>query len=319
MPPHNSKKKRDYDKRIFRLLDILNKLDRREKVHTQELADAYNVSIRSIQRDLELLSEAGFLIAPTLDKGVYEFAEGFSLKKMKLTGEEASLLSFLFEISKSLGSNFEDSFHTILKKVIQQEHDTPFYAKIPDGIKLDRNTPHVKDLEEAVINSNKITLKYATPGRKELKALKVCPLKIVFYDGFWYLVAQVCTKDWLLKLRLDRIKDVQALNEHFKESDNLKTVLEQSTNIWFSEKRGKKVVVSVDKDAASFFRKKTYFPLQKIVKERKDGSLIIESKVCQDMEAIPVILRWMPYITIISPKELKDEVKNRVKKYLTKK
>ena len=64
MPPHNSKKKHDYDKRIFRLLDILNKLDRREKVHTQELADAYNVSIRSIQRDLELLSEAGFLIAP---------------------------------------------------------------------------------------------------------------------------------------------------------------------------------------------------------------------------------------------------------------
>ena len=122
---HISTKNASYDKKVFRLFSILNQLDSREKVSTSELAREFNVSLRTVQRDIVLLNTTGFPIIP-LEKGYHSFIEGFSLKKMMLTREEASLLSFLHDISKSLGEKFEDSFSRILKKVVSKEQGSLF-------------------------------------------------------------------------------------------------------------------------------------------------------------------------------------------------
>ena len=50
-----------YDKKIFRLVYILNKLSNREKITTANLSHEFNVTVRTVQRDLELLSMTGFL------------------------------------------------------------------------------------------------------------------------------------------------------------------------------------------------------------------------------------------------------------------
>lgn len=180
-------KTRDYDKRIFRLLSILNKLNDGGKVSCRELAGEFNVSLRTIQRDLEILDRAGFLLTSP-EKGVWAFVEGFSLRKMKLTAEEASLLGFLGDISRSLGGKFEWSFQNILKKVLQQEYDSPFYAKMPQGIGIGKDAPFIQEIEEAVGESRKILLKYRHGGK--VKTYKLRPLKIISYEGFWYLLAQ---------------------------------------------------------------------------------------------------------------------------------
>ena len=308
-------RKRETDQRIRRLMFILNKLDRGERLHTQEIADEYGISIRSVQRYIDILCEAGFPIGPALEKGVYTFAEGFSLKKMKLSSEEASLLSFLFDISKSLGRNFEDSFRDILKKVIQTECDTAFYAKIPEVKSLNRNGDIVKVLEEAILESRKVTVKYRLPDPQGIKIFTACPLKIVFYDGYWYLASQVCGKDGIIKLRIDHIESADAINEHFTASKNLKTVLDESANIWFSDKRDKKAILHISKDVARYFKDRSWFPMQKITKESEDGSLILESKYSHEMELVPTILRWLPHIKIIGPKSMKDEVLSRIQGY----
>ena len=142
--PH---KKKDYDKKIFRLLSVLNKLDAGKKASSRELAEEFNISLRTVQRDLELLNMAGFLLSSP-EKGLHTFEQGFSLKKGSLTGEEASLLSFLYEISKSLGGRFEKSCHDIISKVTQQVYDSPFYAKIPRGTKITLNNPFTRSLRK---------------------------------------------------------------------------------------------------------------------------------------------------------------------------
>lgn len=60
------------------------------------------------------------------------------------------------------------------------------------------------------------------------------------------------------------------------------------------------------------------FPLQKITKENKDGSLRLETTISQYEEIIPIIFRWIPYVHVAEPKELKDIVKNRAMEYLKK-
>jgi predicted DNA-binding transcriptional regulator YafY len=199
-----------------------------------------------------------------------------------------------------------------LKKLVANEYDTPFYAKLPDGVKLS-DSPVVKELELAVDNTQKVIVHYESPDKKG--EYKVRPLKILFYDGFWYLLAQVDGKDWIIKFRLEHIKSVEVLEEIFAPPENLKTILDQSTNIWFHQDRCEKITVCVDKEIAKYFKGRVWLPLQKIVKENKDGSLIIESTVCQHMEAIPVILRWLPHVTVIKPDELKNEIIDIIEQY----
>jgi len=306
-------KNTSYDKKVFRLFSILNQLDSRKRVSTGELAREFNVSHRTVQRDIVLLNTTGFPIS-SFEKGYHSFMEGFSLKKMMLTKEEASLLSFLHDISKSLGEKFEDSFSNILKKVVSKEQDSAFYVKLPEGSKISKDFPFIKDLEKAVKNNVKIELQYKTPEKEG--DYKICPLKIIFFDGFWYLLAQVDGKEWIIKFRLENITNVVLLDEYFMPPRNLNTFLDQSVNIWFTEKRDKQVVLKVDKEAASYFKQQVYFPLQKITKENRDGSLRIETKICHNEEIIYTILRWIPHVHVIKPKCLKKEIKEKITEYL---
>ena len=265
-----------YRKQLFRVVSILNKLDSGKVISSSELAEEFEVSLRTIQRDLDLLSNTGFPLSSS-ERGLYTFVEGFSLKKANLTGEEASLLSFLFDMTKSLGKDFEKSCGGIIKKVIQQEYETPFYAKLPQGPMKKLESPFIKTLEDAVCDCHKITIAYDASGK--VKKYDLCPLKIIFYDGFWYLLAQRYGKEYVLKVRIEKIKDVEVQDESFAPPENLQTMLDESVNIWFNEFKPSKVLLRINKEVAHFFKQRIYFPKQKIKKENKDGSLLVESKI----------------------------------------
>lgn len=305
-------KRGSYDRKIFRLLYILNKLDTQKQVLTRDLAKEFNVSSRTVQRDLELLNMTGFpLYSP--DKGCNCFAEDFSLKKVMLSGEEASMLSLLYEIAKTLGQNFENSFKEILKKVLAKSTEPPFYVKMPKGVKMNGETDVSKNLESAIADYKKVKVYYSTKGKE--KSMTICPLKIIFFEGFWYLLAGSEGERGVRKFRLEHIKKVEILNKQFTIYPNLRALLDESVNVWFCGRRDKKVVVEVDGEVAGFFRQKDYFPLQRIKKVNKDGSLVIESKVGQYMEVLPTIKAWMPTIKVLEPAELKEELKDHVKDY----
>ena len=309
-----SAKNKNYDKKIFRLTYILNKMDSGERVSTRVLAEEFNVCLRTVQRDIELLNVAGFPLISS-GEGCHSFMKGFSLKKMSLSGEEASLLSFLHEVTKSLGGAFEGSFRNILKKAITEKYGSPFYMKVPEGMKVDKEYPFLKVLEEAISDNRKIFVHYTATETGKEGDYRLCPLKIIFYDGFWYLLSQTEDKAILPKFRLENIKSVKILDDYFEPPENLMAILNESVNIWFTEKRDKKVTLRVDKDVARYFKQRAYFPLQKIKKKDKNGSLIIETRVAQDEEIIPIIFRWIPHVRVVEPESLMQKVKKRITSY----
>ncbi|MDP2646535.1 MAG: WYL domain-containing protein [Desulfobacterales bacterium] len=308
-------KNQSYDKKIFRLLHMLNSLNSNSCVSSRELAKEFNVSIRTVQRDIDLLSLTGFPIGPSPHKkGAYCFADGFSLKDPRLTSQEASLLAFLYEVAKSFGDTFEESFSSILRKVFYQETSSVFYAKLPRGNALGKKIPFLGELEEAIEDEHVVEFDYRKESRT--KWLRVDPLKIAYFDGLWYLIGRVHEQDWILTLRLEYIANLKVLSKTFEVPANLTTILTQSLNPWFSAKRDKTVVLRVDKEVADYFKGKTYFPDQRIVKENKDGSLILESKVCQFMEVEPTIMSWIPHVHVKNPAALKKEIHSRIRAYL---
>lgn len=310
-------KNKQYDKKIFRIISILNMLDKEGVVRTSELAEEFGVNVRSVQRDLALINATGFPVM-SLEKGEYRFVDGFSLRKVKLTHQEASLLSLMKDVTQDLGNELEDSFKALYSKVMGVEEESPYYIKIADGFKLDSEYPFINSMKEAIEEAKKIYLCYDKHDGKGKKCFELDPLKLIFFNGMWYLLCRVEHKDSIIKLRLDNISDVQVLNKHFLYEENLRKVLDESTNVWFQGKRDILVKMKVNAKVAPYFAKKKYFPLQRTVKKHQDGSITIESKISYHMEVVPDILKWIPYIKVLSPKSIKDEIDSRIKEYLKK-
>lgn len=296
--------RREFDKKIRRIVTILNKLETKKVIRTSDLAAEFNVSLRTIQRDINLIDTTGFPLKQETERGCYSFMDNFSLKQIMLSREEASLLSFLHGISKVLGKKFDDSFNSIFKRVISSESSSPFYVKLPEGERLSENYSFLESLKSAINEEKKVRIEYSSG--KETKEYEVSPVKLAFYEGLWYLLAYVKAGE-LMKFRLDFINKVTLLDEYFEMPRNLKTILDESVNIWFTEKRDKKVTFRVDEEAAKYFKYGKYFPLQKVRLE-KDSTAIIETKVGIYEEIIPAMLSWISHISEIEPVELKEKV-----------
>ena len=175
-----------------------------------------------------------------------------------------------------------------------------------------------KAAQKAVEENRKIEILYhSTSGKKKPLTLEPHKLIYSYLEGFWYLASRCAGVKGLMKSRLDRILELTPTPEKFVPSQRILKLIRDSRTIWFNEKRDKKVRIKVSAGvAARSILEREHFPLQKIVKRCKDGSIVIETTLCSYMEAIPTIYRAMPYMVVLSPKDLALTVKKTVSTYL---
>ena len=173
----------------------------------------------------------------------------------------------------------------------------------------------VRALESAIDEYCRVKVVYekANEGNKEYI---LEPLKIAFFDGFWYLIAQNKTGNDVIKFRLERIKKVDLLDTTFVPTPQIDKLLSESVNIWFGSKRGERVLIGICPSVVRYFKEKAYFPLQKIVEERKDGSIVVETYPAHPDEIIHIIMNWIPCLKVLEPLAFKEEVKRTVASYL---
>lgn len=297
---------------MTRIMSILYKLDKRIKFTTKEMAEKEGVDVRTIQRDIKVITAAGFPLT-SIKPGYYSFVEGFTLEKFKLTDKEAAVIAIVGELAGSLGTGFKETFRGLVQKMIPEDLESPYYIKIPESIKLDGDKETVKIIEEAIDETKKIEFSYLSKSGE--KQFIVSPLRIIFFDGFWYLWAQTMEHKFLVKFRIEKISDIKILDECFDMPENIDVYLKESVNIFFTDKNDKKVRLKVDKDVAKYFIQRKHLPYQKITKENKDGSIVVESMVGDYREIIPTILRWIPNVVVDSPEDLKEEIKRVVGEY----
>ncbi len=288
-------------KKLNRLLYLLNQLDGGE-VRVLRESEEMDVTERTIQRDLKDIEMGGFPVYKAAP-GVYKFIEGFSLKKMDLTDKEASLLLMMQELIAPFGKRFQEPFERLRQKVLRVPDESPFYIKMPKGSQY-KETKITRVLEKGILEHTEVRMSLvADTSRKLTYELK--PLKIMNYDGFWYLLGINAYKQ-VRKFRLDRILDAINTDKPFKITKNIQKMLSESHNIWFGEKRDKIVSFIVPAQFAPYFKQKDYFPMQKIRKTQKNGDILVETRVSNYREIIPTVLSWLEHITLVSPADFKQ-------------
>jgi predicted DNA-binding transcriptional regulator YafY len=210
--------------RVDRLFGILLQLQQRRRVRAQDLAARFEVSQRTIYRDMTALCEVGVPIAALPGEG-YELMEGYYLRPLVFTPGEAGALSlaaqmFLSQASGAVAAAGQAALAKItavLPEATRQQTDTLLemvrFMLPPTRFNLDDR--RLVLLQHAISQRRCVFLRYHGYTRDETTERVVEPLKLTFSGEAWYLSAFCQLRQSERAFRLERIDAWQLLDETF--------------------------------------------------------------------------------------------------------
>lgn len=303
---------KDTLKRLGRVLNLIGRLNS-GRIRVIDVAKDFKVSKRAIQRDLAILHKAGFFTQSSGD-GWHEFTPGISVKNRQLSNEQYNALNAVAAFSKNLGSGLSAQFDKLFQHITNYTPFETYIVPVMPRILTD-TIPYIKEIEEAIEWGKEIAIEYQYDEKSPVKKHHICPLKVLIADGFAYIFSAYKTKPGMFpKYRIDRIKSLKILDECFSEPEGMQDALDKARSIWGAvpdKERTIKVKLKITDWARDYFLRHELVGGQTI-KKQKDGSLLFEAKLCQLPELVPHILRWMPNVTVLEPKALKEEVMARI-------
>ena len=271
---------------IFRL--------QKEALSTKEISDIYNINIRTAQRYIKTIKESGFII--------------------KNNNNKYRIINFLDNDSEivldMMDSIFQNNAFEKIKKSLNHKNKDVFYLKI--------NIEKTKDLiekflilEEAITNNKIIKISYKTK-KKNIVEFQIKPLKVVNFEGYWYLFS-LNENDEYRKFYIKDIKKIDITSQTF---ENKEINLEEAMNIWFDPtKETIQVELFADKEATKYLQRLPLSKTQKLF-PNADGSSVIYLEITDKMEILRKLLMWIPNLVVIEPKWLKEEVDSMIDRYI---
>jgi predicted DNA-binding transcriptional regulator YafY len=210
--------------RIDRLFAILLVLQDRRKVRAQDLARKFEVSERTIYRDMLALSEGGVPIAAIPNVG-YELLEGFSLPPLLFNKDEAQALFLAGKLFvASADGRLPDAAKSALAKV-RVVLPTPLrdeLTQLAGGLhfsrpaqRFDLDEPRLNELSRAVRERRVVWLRYHALNTNDVAEREIEPLGLAWYNGAWYVEAYCRLRQGNRNFRLNRMDDMRILDERF--------------------------------------------------------------------------------------------------------
>lgn len=291
-----------HDTLVFRLAQILVKLNQGEKLDPQGLADEFGVNLRTIQRDLN--ERFAYLPLQKTD-GRYHLDVIF-LGKLNIKDiERFAGLAGVRGLFPSLNDDFlRDIFDTRIQGalLVKGHHYEDLLGK----------EQLFRDLEKSIIGRHQIDFYYQmAKGPKKYR--EVSPYKLVNQKGIWYLAALDGEK--LKTFSFSKVSRLEVLDGKFVWSKEIDNRLATEDGIWFSEVN-QEVVLRINREVAGYFKRRKLIANQVIEKELEDGGLLVSAKVGHLNQILPIIRYWLPHIQVISPESLQQELEQGLTEYL---
>ena len=302
--------KKDYDKTLRRLTQILSKLSYDERPNTKELAQEFNVSVRTIQKDIkDNLCE--FPIVKD-SNGKFMFHDGFSLNRSILDNDEMVFLKVALSQFNDV-RNIDKIKHRIFQKLSTKNFYNPYYIKQDDIEDLDIDSDFIERLERQINNQEILKLTLLT------RVIEVEAYKIVNFDGFWYLFAKDLDDLKIKTFKLSEIKKVVFTQRYYKLTpQEIEIILDRAHSAFYSDGNSFEVIIKVDKEIAIYFKSKDFLESQNILEEYDDGSLKVSFEVSHDEDIDNIIKAWLPHVEVLEPLRFKNKLLNELETYIQK-
>jgi predicted DNA-binding transcriptional regulator YafY len=210
--------------RVDRLFAILLFLQRKRRVTAQELAAHFQLSERTIYRDMRALSETGIPVDGTPGEG-YHLLEGFTLPPLALNEGEAKAVALAMRWFEqiTIGSIRQHSVTSLakieailpssLRREVQQLGQIVNYY--PHQFPLDWEDHHLHLILNAIQTHQVLRIQYRKLEAAGNQSREIEPLHLTFAQGGWYLEAFCRLRQDLRDFRLSRIEVLEVVDEHF--------------------------------------------------------------------------------------------------------
>lgn len=200
--------------KIDRLIGIISILLQKEKVTAPYLAEKFEVSRRTINRDVENLCKAGIPIVTEQGKnGGISIAEGYKVDKTLFTsGEIQAILSGLKSLDSVSGSN---RYQLLMDKLSCGSND---YVGASGPVVINLSSwyqsslpPKFELIKDAIERKKKIEFHYYGPGGDNTRLLEPCLL--IFEWSSWYVWGYCLLRDDFRMFKLNRMDLIRCTNE----------------------------------------------------------------------------------------------------------
>lgn len=283
------------------------------KSSASELAKHFEVSVRTIQRDIDALCQAGIPIcALTGTNGGYEILSDFKMNNQLASKDEYAYIATAI-----------NGLKTVMNNPVADD----IYEKIT-AISKNRNTGMILDfsalregdekllqiLQSAVKNKQVVSFTY-TNNAGETREHRVEPIAVIYKWYAWYMLAYNTAKQDYRTYKLVRMEDVCITEDEFsKEHKSVQDILNDCDNSYQGKDISTRVRMRCRGNA--IHRIKEYLNGQQI-KNCDDGSSIMEIHIVEKEQWwIGVVLSQGKEVEIIEPEHIKERIINSAKDIL---
>jgi len=213
--------------RTDRLVAMVMFLQGRRLVRAEELAGHFEISVRTVYRDIAALSEAGVPIAGEAGVG-YSLMKGYHLPPVMFTADEASGLFVGGEmVRRFTDASLQAPMRSALEKLRavlpadRQEYvDRLVRHTVISGLASGAGPdpaaqPWLLTVQQGVVQRRVLRMTYHGLDRDEDTDRDAEPLGVVFYGGAWSMVAWCRLRRDIRHFRIDRIRRLELRDERF--------------------------------------------------------------------------------------------------------
>ncbi|MFD2871386.1 helix-turn-helix transcriptional regulator [Mucilaginibacter ximonensis] len=308
--------------RIDRISAILIQLQSRRVVKASDIAERFNISLRTVYRDIKTLEEAGIPLIGEAGVG-YSIMEGYRLPPVMFTKEEATAFltaeKFVETLTdKATAAQYKSAMYKV--RAILKATEKDMLERIDDRIEVIRgvhipemdNTDHIQTILHSISQKHVLSLNYFAQHSQEHTRRYVEPIGMFFMSGFWHLIAYCRLRKAYRDFRVDRIKNLVVTDEHFtEEHPSLKDYIAQKT----TEKVLDAVVILVDKNVHPHLHQQKYY--SGFISERSVGDMIEMTFLTSSLEGFAHwYMMFGQSAEIISPDSLRERVREITEKLM---
>jgi predicted DNA-binding transcriptional regulator YafY len=299
--------------RTDRLIAIVLLLHSRKTVRAKDIAQRFDIALRTVYRDMKALNEAGVPIAAEPGEG-YSLVEGYYLPPIMFTADEAGSLYLGAELVRSFTdfsiSRHVDSALMKIQSVLPQDKreyleqlqgSTTIVARPKRAVQGFRDDV-LRTLQDAVIHRQVIYLEYFSGHREDVTRRQVEPLGTLYYADRWHLIGYCRLRSDYRDFRTDRIKALQVLDERFANHRDFS--LQRFVEGFMEIKNPREVKILFRKPVLRYIRDRVYFGVAE-EKETPDGVIMTFLVPTLDHLA-PWLLSFGRNAEIVSPEELRE-------------
>ncbi|GAX47440.1 helix-turn-helix transcriptional regulator [Pseudolactococcus reticulitermitis] len=292
---------------INRIFDITYMLLNHEHVTAKVLSEKFNVSVRTIYRDIDRMSQAGIPVYTERGKGGgISLLSDFVLSKALLNTEERK--NILQALQTIHAVNVDPTNEEILAKLsaLFGIQDEPWLA-IDFSTWYGPSVPDYEHLKTAILSRKVVTFNYHN-AKGETSFREVEPTQLVFKGMSWYLKAHCLGKQASRMFKLSRISQLDITAQHFTKRQP-EVQADKSHQPQAPEMIHLKMLVS----SQLGYRIYDDFPIDAIQKD-SDKELLVEGDFPKTDWLYSYILSLGSAVKILAPIDLKQELSTIIKK-----